>query len=302
MQRNNNNQEIFTTAINNCDAETIARLLNDPDFDPTFNDNDAFVRMCELTRVCSETITKKMFEVLLNDKRINPAAQNQKGLYDLYMPTYGDVIMRCIQDPRVDPTLHGSKLFVNACKWGMVEIVKYLLQNPGIDPTADDYSAIQAMNLFPTSFSDYVLEVIAILIEDKRVNPYRALAYITYNFKGFNGASVLECMLRSPKFEKPNTDLNKNLYKDAVRNCILNKQPESVELLLSYEHAPSLSFDLVLYDLSLSHREHMTSILMKNKSIWKSVSDFVVTADDQLQMNYTWYTDDRDDLSELVWN
>lgn len=303
MQQNNNNQETFAMAIENCDANTIASLLKDPDFDPTFNDNEAFIRMCELTRVCSETITKKVFKLLLNDKRINPATQNQKGLYYLYMPTYGDVIMHCIKDPRVDPTLHGNKLFVNACKWGMVEIVKYLLQNPGIDPTANNYSAIQAMNLYPTSFSDNVLEVLMILLEDTRVNPYRALAYITFKCRGFNSVHVLKRMLKSPRFGAPNNDLYKKLYNKALNNCIFEKQPESVELLLAYEHAPCLSYDLVLCDALLSDRKSMIPILMKNKSIWKSVLDFVNTNDNQLELHYAWDNDYReDDLLDRNWN
>lgn len=113
-------QEKFTDAIKHNKIEVIESFLKDPDINP--------VDFFHLT--CVSSVEKLViFNIFLNDKRIDPSAYNNYATYHAAYYGCTEIIKKLLKDDRVDPSDRSNNALSIAYKCGYEEIVSLLFQD-----------------------------------------------------------------------------------------------------------------------------------------------------------------------------
>lgn len=97
--------DVAKRMIQDGNADVMRVVLEDPQFDPSFDDNIAIT------------------------------AASSKG--------YGDIVVMLLSDPRVNPSAQGNLSIIQASTNGRVDVVRILLDHEGVDPSAGHNAAIR---------------------------------------------------------------------------------------------------------------------------------------------------------------
>ena len=167
-----------------CNDNFFYRLLLDryPDFIQYKQDNWSWKRLF-LTIIFNEGLIeasknyKNLFieaimkgqsflvKLLLADKRVNPADDNNYAIRLASRDGHTEVVKLLLADPRVDPADYNNEAIRWASTYDHVEIIKLLLADRRVDPTAENNMVIRSASAYGHT------EVIKVLLADKRVNP-----------------------------------------------------------------------------------------------------------------------------------
>jgi hypothetical protein len=148
----------------------------------------------ELIQACSKGNLSSV-ERLLEDERVNPAADDNRAIGVASGYGHLAVVDRLLQDERVDPAAGDNRAIGVASLHGHLAIVKRLLQDERVDPAAGDNRAIQE-----ASFHGH-LAVVDRLLQDERVDP-AALDNYAIHVASLNGhLAVLERLLQDARVD-----------------------------------------------------------------------------------------------------
>lgn len=145
---------------------TVRRLLNDSDFDPTVSHNLIFA-FAAGTKWAPSGILRMthILRLLLDDPRINPAIDNNKILSFATRSGNRHSIEMLLKDPRVDPTAANNHAFNEACGQEHSRIVKMFLEDGRVDPSAFTSRSLRLAARYGR------LKIVKLLLKDPRVDP-----------------------------------------------------------------------------------------------------------------------------------
>ena len=110
----------------------------------------------------SESGQTETVKLLLEDKRVNPSADNNEAIRLASRNGHTEVVRLLLNDPRVDPSDQNNKAIINASRNGHTEVVKLLLSDKRVDPSADMNHAIYSAS------KNKHIEVLKLLRKDPR--------------------------------------------------------------------------------------------------------------------------------------
>ena len=179
--------------------------------------------------ILTETMSKGMVHLLLEDGRFDPSVENNAALRAAIRNGYTDIVEALLGDPRVDPTeIVGYSALKDASEWGHTAIVELLLMDPRIDPSAEHNVALRV------ACARGYTGLVEILIADTRVDPAARNNY-SIRWASVNGhAAIVKRLLMDPRVD-PSVENN---Y--AVRWANTFRLTEIVHLLLE---DPRVSLD-----------------------------------------------------------
>jgi hypothetical protein len=203
----------FLRALERGDVEVVERLLQDKRVDPAADNNYAI-------RLAAENGHLAVVERLLQDKRVDPAAGDNYAIRWAAWKGHLAVVERLLQDKRVDPAADDNHAIRVAAQNGHLAVVERLLQNNRVDPSADKNRAISL------AAANGHLAVVERLLQDKRVDP-AAENYCVIVVAAANGhLAVVERLLQNNRVD-PSADKN-----CAIRLAAANGHLAVVERLL----------------------------------------------------------------------
>lgn len=130
---------LLKTSIYSKSINLVQLLLQRPEIDPAFNNNEALLLALMQSR---EGVN--MYEI--NNLLIESERIGKEDLYkhDTYISRLHDnrIIKLLLQDPRVNPTIPNNKAFTFACTTGNIEIVRILLKDPRVNPSDNNNFAL----------------------------------------------------------------------------------------------------------------------------------------------------------------
>ena len=121
----------FLSYIVNNDFKKIESILLEGSFDPTFNKNNAISFACLQGKF-------KIFELLLNDPRIDPSDYYQNTLVSVchsfsfkneFTKDHINILKSLLNDPRIDPTNSSSEAFFSTVKYNNVKAFKLFIED-----------------------------------------------------------------------------------------------------------------------------------------------------------------------------
>jgi hypothetical protein len=87
-----------------------------------------------LTKACEDNDLAAVNR-LLQDPRVNPAANDNAAIEEASRGGHLAVLERLLQDERVDPSARSNKAIIDASQYGHLAIVKRLIQDKRVDPS-----------------------------------------------------------------------------------------------------------------------------------------------------------------------
>lgn len=85
----------------------------------------------------------EVLEQLLQDKRVDPAAENNYAIRVAAREGHLAVVEWLLQDERVDPTADDNFAVRSAAEWGYLDVVDRLLRDKRVDPAAYNNDAVR---------------------------------------------------------------------------------------------------------------------------------------------------------------
>jgi hypothetical protein len=110
-------------------------------------------------------------ERLLQDKRVDPSANNNNAVRLAACFGHLAVVERLLQDKRVDPSANANCAVLHAAYFGHLAVVERLLQDERVDPSARDNCAVR------WAAQNGHFAVVDRLLEDDRVDAAVALQH-----------------------------------------------------------------------------------------------------------------------------
>jgi hypothetical protein len=110
-------------------VEEVERLLQDPNVDPSENNNSAI-------QYASDNGHLAVVERLLQDHRVDPSSLNNDAIQCAASSGHLAIVERLLQDDRVDPSDDDNWTIRYVFIFGHLAIVERLLQDPRVDPNA----------------------------------------------------------------------------------------------------------------------------------------------------------------------
>jgi ankyrin repeat protein len=126
-------EELFIVAAAKGDTELVANMLQDPQVNPSTNNNSAIMD-------AAKNGDKEMLAMLLEDGRIDPTYNNNILIRISASTGRLETVEVLLQDPRVDPTALNNYAIRTAITMKYADVVRLLATVPGvIVPTIDFY-------------------------------------------------------------------------------------------------------------------------------------------------------------------
>jgi ankyrin repeat protein len=166
------NRELYQ-AIGENDIDRVRILLQNPEVDPTADNNEAL-------RYSSWKGHYEIVQLLLQDPRIDPSAHQNQALINAAVAGRTNIVELLLQDPRVNPSDSKNAAIELASTNGHIDIVRLLLQNPRFTPTGNFnraiYSAIsKGYKDIVLLFAEYPGALISIVNYNLRLNNWTSL-------------------------------------------------------------------------------------------------------------------------------
>jgi hypothetical protein len=146
-------EKLFQIAIRKNELKIFKYLLHK--IDPSYKDNWAI-------RWASEHGRVEIVRILLADKRVNPAADNNLAIK---AAEHVEIVRMLLADKRVNPAADNNRAIREASRCGHVDVVSLLLADKRVNPADCNNYAIKWAH-----FNNYY-EVVQLLKKDERVNP-----------------------------------------------------------------------------------------------------------------------------------
>ena len=96
-------------------------LLNDKRINPADQNNLAFISACINGKI-------DIVKLLLKDKRINPADQDNYAFIYACREGNFDIVKLLFNDKRINPFDQNNLAFIHACRYGYVNIIKLFIE------------------------------------------------------------------------------------------------------------------------------------------------------------------------------
>ncbi|KAJ3154582.1 hypothetical protein HDU89_007820 [Geranomyces variabilis] len=215
--------EAIRVACRNGDVEFVRHLLSDSRVDPM--DSDPNELKSNALFAASTADQAKVVELLLQDPRIDPAANNNWAIYAASGHGACSAVKILMLDPRVK--LSNESLYV-ACDAGRRDVVDLLLQDERIDPTADHNKALRLAIGGDTRANDDD-DVVLRLLQDPRIDPSFNNNEAVQNVARYRSARVMAELLKDPRV---NPAANDNY---AIRVARRDQREDVVTVLLADE-------------------------------------------------------------------
>jgi hypothetical protein len=177
--------ELFRTAVFTGNVELVDLLLQDPRVDPSADNNWAI-------RFASNNGHLSIVDRLLQDPRVDPSANDNAAIQFASYNGHLIVVDRLLQDPRVDPSANDNGAILFASDKGHLVIVDRLLQDPRVDPSADYNCAIKLAS------KKGHLAVVNRLLQDSRVDPSADIYAVKWALE-FGHLAVVNRLLQDPR-------------------------------------------------------------------------------------------------------
>lgn len=277
---------LIAAKSNNIDV--IETLINNPDLDPTVQNNQLIV---DLLHNNHTDIVKLLFQKF----QIDPSIPDNKLIRIAVKNNQIDIVKLLLPDPRVDPSVYRNYPLILAIQRGHTEIVKLLLQHPNVDPSArDNDPIIEAVNYNH-------IEIVKLLLQDPRVDPNAQNFKPLLNSIDNNHFDITKLLLKHPRVD-PSINSNTILrffyiHKRNIGDPVLKKQvSDIINLLLNdprvlQNDLSFLSPDVVLkvksdyiinvYKQSKSKKLKKELILPKFTTDWQEIC-YSITDDNNL--------------------
>ena len=167
----------------------------------------------------------EVVKVLLNDSRVNPAADTNYAIRLTAANGHVEVVKVLLADPRVDPTADGNYAIRWAARNGHTEVVKVLLNDSRVNPADDNNYAIR------WAAKNGHLEVVKVLLADPRVKFFDEDGVMDNEFvKLTNGGKVPSSIKEYFSSLKPKSDSLKTDSKTARTEVIDIIEPITIEV------------------------------------------------------------------------
>ncbi len=201
--------EDFQKAIEERNEEQAILLLEDSNFDPSF-DND-----WALSRSGSYNLYK-LIPFLLKDHRVK--LNNSFILSNAVLKNNIEAVELFLNDGRIDPSQEGNWAIQIASQNGFTKIVKILLADRRTDPTVDNFYCLRKS----VSLGSY--DIVKLLLEDKRIIPnvyFNEFIIEAFNKKYIKIVKLLWCIKEIKQYLKNNEPENyakiaKEITKDNI--------------------------------------------------------------------------------------
>jgi ankyrin repeat protein len=102
-------------------------------------------------------------EILLNDKRVDPAAENNKAVRHAAHLGHTEAVEALLHDDRVDPAACDNHAIQWSARLGFTAVVQMLLQDARVDPTSCNNEALYQ------AISHEESDIVHLLLSDARV-------------------------------------------------------------------------------------------------------------------------------------
>ena len=102
-----NKQNEFNEAIINNNVKIIKKLLNDKDFDPSYDENEPIHNASSLGQI-------EIVKLLLNDKRVDPSDYNNHAIRISSVNLHIEVVEELLKDKRVDPSAESNYSIISS--------------------------------------------------------------------------------------------------------------------------------------------------------------------------------------------
>lgn len=152
-------------------ANEVSKLLKHPLVDSSFavNRDDWGARTA--LRGAAENGHVEVVQVLLQDGRVDPAADESVSLWRSALMGRFDVVETLLRDRRADPAARDNWAVRGAAHNGFTEATRLLLKDVRVDPCADQNRAV-----IWAAQKGHV-EIVHLLLQDPRVDGTRAIPY-----------------------------------------------------------------------------------------------------------------------------
>jgi len=138
--------------------EIVNLLLQDPRVDPSADDNTALFEAVQANQ-------SDVVKLLLSDRRVDPTVKDNFVLMEAAYQDFDEVMEILLKDGRADPTARDGQALIYAIEQDNPLIVYLLLEDGRVDPTMNDNFALKKAVAYGH------LDIIRLLRNDKRVNP-----------------------------------------------------------------------------------------------------------------------------------
>ncbi len=152
-------------ASSNGRLAVVERLLQDKRVDPSADENFA-------VRMAAARGHHLVVDRLLQDKRVNPSANDNYAVRLASHFGHLAVVDRLLQDERVDPSADDNYAVRMAAQNGHIAVVERLLEDERVDPSASDNYAVR------WAAENGHIAVVDRLLEDDRVDAAVALQHL----------------------------------------------------------------------------------------------------------------------------
>lgn len=118
--------------------DKIKKLLEDPEVDPSFNDNEAI-------RVASMLGLDNVIQLLLHHEKVDPAARDNEAIRVAAGNGHLAAVQVLLASGKVNPGARNSEALrmpLSKYRNGSEQIVELLLKHPDVDPAANENEVV----------------------------------------------------------------------------------------------------------------------------------------------------------------
>lgn len=185
------NQSIFL-ASNNRHAKIVEMLLVDKRVDPTLPDNRVIHSVINNSRQ-GDVNTSATLKALVSSGKIVDSHWLQQAFFVACRDVHTEAVEILLNDPKVDPGAENNFGISKACEFGYVEIFNMLI--PKINPAAN-------LSLpFKRACENNHLEIVRVLIEDDRIEPLNYSDKVFENICLYGYSEVISLFLTHPRMK-----------------------------------------------------------------------------------------------------
>ena len=195
-------QEQFIDAIETNDIKTVKVLLMDKDVNPAADNNTP-------VNWAADYGFWDIFELLLTDKRVNPFDGKNSSLCIIASLGNLRLVKLLIEHPTYK-IFENCWVLSNAAENGQFNVVEFLLKNKDFDPSHVGNGSIRHSSL------NGHIDIVKLLIKDKRVDPSDLQNWaIEKSFK-HNHIDVVEILFQDNRVKKLLKKYNLDLYNELI--------------------------------------------------------------------------------------
>jgi hypothetical protein len=155
-----NNNQLIIEACNAGHVEIVKLLLNDPKVDPSAHFNKALFDVCESSGADLEII-----DMLIKHPKVNPSIG--KVIYAAARNSDWHVIDLILRHPKADPSIDDNEAIIEASKVAYCDsVVIRLMEDPRVNPSARNNEAFMS-----AIWNGHYITAI-VLLRDPRVDPF----------------------------------------------------------------------------------------------------------------------------------